>query len=60
MPERFTAIWLVAAALMPAVGSEAGQPERSKGETMQTTQPNIQGGRVSPDDVRTVAPALEA
>jgi 4-carboxymuconolactone decarboxylase len=53
-----TVIWLVASAL--AVGSEAGQPKRSQGETMQTTQPNIQGQRLSLDDVRTVAPALEA
>ena len=27
---------------------------------MQRTQPNIQGRRLSPEDVRTVAPALEA
>ena len=27
---------------------------------MQTTQPNIQGRRLSPDDIRKVAPALEA
>jgi len=27
---------------------------------MQSTQPNIQGRRLSPEDVRTVAPALEA
>jgi 4-carboxymuconolactone decarboxylase len=26
---------------------------------MQTTQPNIQGRRLSPEDVRKVAPALE-
>jgi len=26
---------------------------------MQSTQPNIQGRRLSPEDVRTVAPALE-
>ena len=27
---------------------------------MQLTQPNIQGRRLSPEDVRAVAPALEA
>ena len=27
---------------------------------MQSTQPNMQGRRLSPEDVRTVAPALEA
>ena len=27
---------------------------------MQSTQPNIEGRRLSPEDVRTVAPALEA
>ena len=27
---------------------------------MQITQPNVQGRRLSPEDVRTVAPALEA
>jgi 4-carboxymuconolactone decarboxylase len=26
---------------------------------MQTTQPNVQGRRLSPDDVRAVAPVLE-
>ena len=44
---------------MPVHG-EAGQREQSQGATMQTTQPNIQGRRLSPDDVRKVAPALEA
>ena len=39
----FTVMWLIAAALMPAKGSEAGQPEQSQGGTMQMTQPNIQG-----------------
>ena len=36
------------------------KPEKSQGGTMQSTQPNIQGRRLSPEDVRTVAPALEA
>ena len=39
----FTFMWLIAAALMPAKGSEAGQPEQSQGETMQMTEPNNQG-----------------
>jgi hypothetical protein len=34
----FTFMWLIAAALMPAKGSEAGQPEQSQGGTMQITQ----------------------
>src|SRR5947208_8538658 len=55
-----TFIWLIAAALLPAAHSEADQREQSQGETMQTTQPNIQGRRLSPDEVRRVAPALEA
>ena len=55
----FTVIWLVAAALMPAENGEAGQTEKSQRGTMQTTQPNIQTRRLSPEDVRSVAPALE-
>ena len=51
----FTFIWLIAAALLAATHSEADQREKSQGESMQTTQPNIQGRRVSPDDVRKVA-----
>jgi len=56
----FTVIWLIAAALMPAENGEAGQTEKSQRGTMQTTQPNIQSRRLSPEDVRSVAPALEA
>ena len=56
----FTFIWLIAAMLMPAKDGAAGQTEKSQGGTMQMTQPNIQGRRLSPGDVRTVAPALEA
>jgi alkylhydroperoxidase/carboxymuconolactone decarboxylase family protein YurZ len=56
----FSVIWLIAAALIPAKDIEAGQPEKSQGGTMQITQPNIQGRTLSPEDVRTVAPALEA
>ena len=55
----FTFMWLIAAALMPARDSEASQPEKSQGGTMQITQPNILGRRLSPEDVRRVAPALE-
>jgi alkylhydroperoxidase/carboxymuconolactone decarboxylase family protein YurZ len=53
-------IGLVSAALIAASGGEAAQAEQTRGGTMQTTQPNIQGRRLSPDDVRKVAPALEA
>src|SRR5204863_8554431 len=49
----FTFVWLIAAALMPAKGSEAGQPEKSQGGTMQMTEPNNQGTTLSPEDVRT-------
>ena len=56
----FTVVWLIAAALIPAKDSEAGQSEQSQGGKMQMTQPNIQGRKLSPEDVRTVAPALEA
>ena len=34
--------------------------QRPPGDAMQTTQPNIEKRRQSPDDVRQVAPALEA
>ena len=51
----FSFMWLIAAAPMPAKASEAGQPEKSQGGTMQMTQPNIQGRKLSPEDVRTVA-----
>ncbi len=57
--KTFICIWLSAAALMP-VHSEAGQREQSQEGTMQTTQRNIQGPRLSSEDVRRVAPALEA
>jgi alkylhydroperoxidase/carboxymuconolactone decarboxylase family protein YurZ len=60
MAGTVTVIWLIAATLTPARNSEARQPEKSQGGTMQSTQPNIQGRRLSPEDVRTVAPALEA
>ena len=59
-PEHVTVIWLIAATLMPAENGEAGQTEKSQRGTMQTTQPNIQTRRLSPEDVRSVAPALEA
>ena len=36
------------------------QAEQPPGGTVQTTQPNIEKRRPSPDDVRKVAPALEA
>src|SRR4051812_46621800 len=53
-------MWFIAAALMPATGSEAGEPEQSQEGMMQMTEPNNQGRTLSPDDLRTVAPALEA
>jgi hypothetical protein len=56
----FTFTWLITAALIPAKNGAAGQTETSQGEKMQITQPNIQGRGLSPEDVRTVAPALEA
>jgi 4-carboxymuconolactone decarboxylase len=56
----FTVFWLIAAALIPAKDSEAGQSEQSQGGKMQLTQPNIQGRTPSPEDIRRVAPALEA
>lgn len=55
-----TVLWLIAAALIPAKYNEPGQPEKPRGGPLQMTQPNIQGRRPSPEDVRTVAPALEA
>lgn len=48
-------IGLVSGALIPASRGEAAQAEQAR-----VTQPNIQGRRLSPDDVRKVAPALEA
>jgi 4-carboxymuconolactone decarboxylase len=49
-------IRLVATTLITANTGEGAQAEQARG---QTTQPNIQGRRLSPDDVRKVAPALE-
>ena len=47
-------------ALMHVNVSARGQGEQVRGATVQTTQPNIDKRRLSPDDVRKVAPALEA
>lgn len=58
-----TIVWrgLVAATLITANrGEGAAQAKQARGGTVQTTQPNIQSRRLSPDDVRKVAPALEA
>ena len=43
-----------------AAASGRAQAEQPRGGTVQTTQPNIDKRRLSPDDVRKVAPALEA
>ena len=56
----FTFTWLIAATLIPVKDGAAGQTATPQGGTMQMTQPNIQGRRLSPEDVRAVAPALEA
>ena len=47
-------------ALMHVNVSARGQGEQVREATVQTTQPNIDKRRLSPDDVRKVAPALEA
>jgi 4-carboxymuconolactone decarboxylase len=56
-----TIVWrgVVAATLITNTG-EGAQAQQARGGTVQTTQPNVQGRRLSPDDVRKVAPALEA
>ena len=51
---------LVLAAQTQANGPVRAQAEQPRGGTLQTTQPNIEKRRLSPDDVRKVAPALEA
>jgi hypothetical protein len=51
---------LVLATLIHATASGGAQAEQVRGGTVQTTQPNIDKRRLSPDDVRKVAPALEA
>ena len=51
---------LVLAAQTQANGPVRAQTEQPRGGTLQTTQPNIEKRRLSPDDVRKVAPALEA
>jgi 4-carboxymuconolactone decarboxylase len=50
----------LAIALMATSTDVQAQARESSGETVQTTQPNIQRRRLSPEDVRQVAPALEA
>ena len=47
-------------ALTQAHAPLGAQAEQPRGGTVQTTQPNIEKRRLSPDDVRKVAPALEA
>jgi 4-carboxymuconolactone decarboxylase len=53
-------IGALAIALMATSTNIRAQAQERSGETVQTTQPNIQRRRLSPDDVRQVAPALEA
>jgi 4-carboxymuconolactone decarboxylase len=53
-------IGLVFAAVVSANTSINAQAEQARGGTVQTAQPNIDKRRLSPDDVRKVAPALEA
>ena len=53
-------IGLVFAVVVRANTGITAQAEHARGGTVQTTQPNIDKGRLSPDDVRKVAPALEA
>ena len=57
-PIVFTGV--VLATLIHATASGRAQAEQVRGGTVQTTQPNIDKRRLSPDDVRKVAPALEA
>ena len=57
-PILFTGV--VLAALIHANANGRAQAEQVRGGTVQTTQPNIDKRRLSPDDVRKVAPALEA
>jgi 4-carboxymuconolactone decarboxylase len=59
MTRTIVFIALVAGTLIRADTAASAQAEQTQGGSMQTTQPNIQG-RLSPDEVRKVAPALEA
>ena len=56
----FTFTWLIAATLIPVKDGAASQTATPRGGTIQLTQPNIHGRRLSPEDVRAVAPAPEA
>lgn len=51
---------MVLATLIHATASGRAQAEQVRGGTVPTTQPNIDKRRLSPEDVRRVAPALEA
>jgi 4-carboxymuconolactone decarboxylase len=51
---------VVLATLIHANAGGRAQAEQVRGGTVQTTQPNIDKRRLSPEDVRKVAPALEA
>ena len=57
-PVVFTGV--VLATLIHATASGRAQAEQVRGGTVHTTQPNVDKRRLSPDDVRKVAPALEA
>ena len=51
---------VVLATLIHANAGGRAQAGQVRGGTVQTTQPNIDKRRLTPDDVRKVAPALEA
>ena len=53
-------VGLVLAALTQAYARVEAQTERARGGAVRTTQPNVDQRRLSPEDVRRVAPALEA
>jgi alkylhydroperoxidase/carboxymuconolactone decarboxylase family protein YurZ len=58
--KSFVLTGVVLVILIHANASGSAQAEQVRGATVQTTQPNIDKRRLSPDDVRKVAPALEA
>ena len=60
MTHTIAVIGALAIALMATSTNTPTQAQEHSGETMQTTQPNIQRRRLSSADVRQVAPALEA
>jgi hypothetical protein len=53
-------VGLVVAVLTQAYTRVEAQTQRAPGGAVPTTQPNVDQRRLSPEDVRKVAPALEA